>query len=215
MRRWRRRRRLQFGNLQRHANILQQKSFKVVFSPQTKRSVHLTFVDHNDNDGNVYDVEDEFEAEVANSHDKFTFSKQNVIVIFDAAVSSPLLLSTYTETCIEKVHLSLSLSLYAWTCEGLSFLFRIFQRCCCCCCFWCCCCCCCWSCRIFNNFVPKTQNVELLPANQLSPKKTAESLVLIDFSGRNCFQMETVPHKINKLKKSLLPTRGFRNGLIL
>ena len=111
MRRWRRRRRLQFGNLQRHANILQQKSFKVVFSPQTKRSVHLTFVDHNDNDGNVYDVEDEFEAEVANSHDKFTFSKQNVIVIFDAAVSSPLLLSTYTETCIEKVHLSLSLSL--------------------------------------------------------------------------------------------------------
>ena len=83
----------------------------MVFSPQTKRSVHLTFVDHNDNDGNVYDVEDEFEAEVANSHDKFTFSKQNVIVIFDAAVSSPLLLSTYTETCIEKVHLSLSLSL--------------------------------------------------------------------------------------------------------
>ena len=68
-------------------------------------------MDHNDNDGNVYDVEDEFEAEVANSHDKFTFSKQNVIVIFDAAVSSPLLLSTYTETCIEKVHLSLSLSL--------------------------------------------------------------------------------------------------------
>ena len=47
------------------------------------------------------------------------------------------------------------------------------------------------------------------------PKKTAESLVLIDFSGRNCFQMETVPHKINKLKNSLLPTRGFRNGLIL
>ena len=83
----------------------------MVFSPQTKRSVHLTFVDHNDNDGNVYDVEDEFEAEVANSHDKFTFSKQNVIVIFDAAVSSPLLLSTYTETCIEKVHLSLALSL--------------------------------------------------------------------------------------------------------